>query len=136
MKSKKVKFILICLLIIGIILLLYTKYQSNKNIPDNYIAIFKSDDSTELSYSTYIYKIEDKDSKYNYKYINTTNTTMSWGSSKRKIKVAEQGKITRVEDVFEVAKKNNAYSYVLLPKDDKNYTIEEFKTILSSTVIK
>lgn len=136
MKNKKVKFILICLLIIGIIFLLYIKYPNNRNIPDNYIAVFRGDESSELSYSTYIYKNEDNDSKYNFKYINTTNTTVSWGNPKWQIKVTERGKVTRVEEVFEVAKKNNSYSYVLLPNDDKNYTVEEFEDILPTMILK
>lgn len=136
MKNKKVKFILICTIIIGFILLLYLNYQNNRNIPDNYIALFRGDESSELSYSTYIYKIEDNDSKYNFKYINTTNTTVSWGNQKWQIKVTERGKVTRVEEVFEVAKKNNSYSYVLLPNDDKSYTVEEFKNILPTMILK
>lgn len=33
------------------------------------------------------------------------------------------------DDVFTVAEKNNAYSYVTLPNDKKTYTIEEFQSM-------
>ena len=47
------------------------------------------------------------------------------------MKVTGRGKVSWTDDVFKVAKENNAYSFVRLPNDDKMYTIEEFMTMFS-----
>lgn len=63
---------------------------------------------------------------YGFKYINTTNTTTYWGSFKWKINITDNDEAMYLDEVFNVAKKNNAYSYVRLPSDNKIYTIEEY----------
>ena len=55
------------------------------------------------------------------------NTTVSWGSPEWEIKITDSGEVTWTDDVFPVAKKHGAYSYVKIPNDDKTYTIEEFQ---------
>ena len=64
-----------------------------------------------------------------FKYINTTCTTKSWGSSEYNENITAKGKITFTDGVFEVAEDNNAYSYVTIPDSDKIYSIEEFQNI-------
>lgn len=129
MNSKKIKVIIIVLIIfilIGIALGLYLKYKNNNYIPNDYIAVFNGG-SGEITYSTYIYKIDNGQANYGFKYINTTNVTVSGGSSEWEIKITGRGKVTWTDQVFKVAKNNGAYSYVRLHNDSRSYSIEEFE---------
>ena len=101
---------------------------SGNNIPDNYICVFHGGVG-EVTYSTYIYKIDNGQANRGFSYINTTNTTKSYGSSEWNIKVTSRGKVEWTDNVFGVAKKNNAYSYVTVPNSDKTYTIEEYMSM-------
>ena len=74
-----------------------------------------------------IYKIDNGHANYGFEYINTTNTTKSWGSTEWEAKVTDKGKISWTDGAFKVAKENNAYSYVEVPGDKNVYTIEEFQ---------
>lgn len=101
------------------------KYQNTNCIPDDYIAVFHGG-SGVITYSTYIYKIKNGQANYGFKYINTTNTNSS-ANQQPEIMVTDRGKINWTDDVFDIAKKNNAYSYVQLPNENKKiYTIDEF----------
>lgn len=95
-------------------------------IPEDYVAVFHGG-SGELTYSTYIYKIDNGHANYGFEYINTTNTTKSWGSPEWEVKITDKGKFNWTDGAFTVAKKNNAYSYVKIPGDKKTYSIEEFQ---------
>ncbi len=121
--------IIILILLTGLIMYnsFYSQIKSYK-IPQNYIAIFNGG-SGEVTYSTYIYKINNGNANYGFEYINTTNTTTSWGSPNRNIKINSKGTVSWTDDVFTIAKNNNAYSYVKLPNDNKNYTIDEFMSM-------
>lgn len=129
MKNKKrlIVFSIIAISILIIIsIVLYFNYQKNKNvIPDNYIAVF-SGGSGEIVCETYIYKIDNGQSNYGFKYINTRSMTTSWGSTNWETIVVEKGKVDWTDSVFGVAKKHGAYSYVRFPNDSKTYSIEEF----------
>lgn len=133
MKSKKIWLVGLVLVvivsIIGVRFFSYSKDEDN-NIPEDYIAVFNGGVG-EVTYSTYIYKIDNGHANYGFKYINTTNTTVSWGSSEWKSKVTGRGEVTWTDEVFSVAKKNGAYSYVMLPNDSKTYTIEEFQIMFT-----
>lgn len=100
--------------------------QNEGTIPENYIAVFNGG-SGERTYSTYIYKTDNGSENSGFRYINTENTTVSYGSPNWKVKITGQGEVQWTDDVFEVAKNNFAYSYVKLPNDKKIYTIEEFQ---------
>ena len=97
-------------------------------IPDDYIAVFHGG-AGEITYSTYIYKIDNGQANYGFEYINTTNTTKFWGSSEWKVKITDKGKFNWTDGTFTIAKKNNAYSYVKIPGDKKTYSIEEFQSM-------
>ena len=128
-KYKKIVLIIIMVIvIIGVIITISYNLCFKNYIPDNYIAVFHGG-SGEQTYSTYIYKINNNQANSGFKYINTTNNTTYWGSSKRDIKVTSKGTVQWTDDVFTIAKKNNAYSYVNLPNDKKSYTIEEFQSM-------
>ena len=106
----------------------YTK-EDNKsnNIPDNYIVIFKSE-SAETVHTTYIYELIKK-KKTTYKYINTVSTTSTYDSVASEEKITKKGSTKKKKKVFDIAKKHGAYSYVKDIKEDKIYSIDEFKNI-------
>lgn len=113
-------FIVILVLIICILIL-----KSNNKIPDNYIAVFHGG-TGEITYETYIYKNKNDNSKVNY--INVTSTTVSYGSAKWKHKITKRG-VSSKKDIFEIAKKNNAYSYVTISSGSETYSVNQYKKI-------
>lgn len=72
MSRKKVELKIITLMIIVILgwfgFCLYVKYQNRNIVPDDYIAVFNGG-SGEVTYSTYIYKIDNGHASYGFKYI-------------------------------------------------------------------
>ena len=118
--------IMLCILIFSCLLVVITKNdKDNSKIPDGYIAVFHGG-SGEVIYETYIYKINNNQPNYGFNYINVTRTTKSYGSSKWNIKITKHGSVSWTDNVFGVAKENNAYAYVALPNSEKTYTIEEY----------
>ena len=99
-----------------------------KDIPNDYIAVFHGG-AGEMTYSTYIYKIDNNHENYGFKYINTTRMTKSWGSTEAETKITKRGEFDWKDGAFIIAKKNNAYDYVKLPNSKKIYSIEEFKSM-------
>lgn len=127
MKIKKNYVILTLLILIFLIIvtgLVLRVSSGNSEIPNDYIAIFNGEIG-KTTYSTYVYKINNGQANYGFKYINTVNTTVSLESSQYS-KVIKKGKVEWTEDILTVAKENNAYSYVKLPNDDTKYSVEEF----------
>ncbi len=125
----KKKIIIIIIVIVVFCIVGGIGYQilfKSNDIPNNYIAVFHGG-SGEVTHSTYIYKLNNGHANSGFKYINTENTTKSYGSSDWIIRKTKEGTVTWTDDVFKVAYENNAYSYVQLPNDSKIYTIEEFQ---------
>lgn len=120
--------LILALLVTGITMYRFYNTNTDDDIPGNYIAVFYGG-SGEKTYSTYIYKVDNGHESYGFNYINTTNTTTSWGSSDWDIQVTSKGNVHWMNDVFRIAKENNAYSYVKLPNRKTSYTIEEFADI-------
>lgn len=135
MKNKKI-FWFIVILVISLLIFSYIVITINKNsrdnnkIPDGYIAVFHGG-SGEITYETYIYKNNNGHANFGFDYINVTNTTKSWGSNEWNTKITKRGSVQWTDNVFGVAKENNAYSYVTLPNSDKIYTIKEYMQIFS-----
>ena len=130
MKDKKVKIFLIifaaCALVTaGIVYYSMSKVYIPTKIDDNYIAIFHGG-SSEVTYETYIYKVDNGKDNMGFRYIYAQRTTTSWGSKESTTRVLAKGNLTWTDDVFEIAKKNNTYSFVTLPNDNKAYTIDDF----------
>ena len=129
--KKNSLIILISLLLISVIVICTVVYIQERDIdntiPDNYIIVFKGE-SAETVHTTYVYEIVKK-KKTTYKYINTISTTSTYDSTAIQEEVIKKGTVKKKKKVFEKAKKNNAYSYVKYIKDDKIYSIEEFKDI-------
>lgn len=123
------KLIVISVIVICVVIALISINITKKDeIPDGYIAVFNGG-SGEITFSTYIYKIDNGKPNYGFEYINTTNITKHWGSSELNVAVTGKGKLDWTDDVFEVAKNNHAYSSVTLSNNNKVYTIEEFRNI-------
>lgn len=129
--KKNSLIILISLLLISVIVICSVVYIQERDIdntiPDNYIIVFKGE-SAETVHTTYVYEIVKK-KKTTYKYINTISTTSTYDSMAIQEEVIKKGTVKKKKKVFEKAKKNNAYSYVKYIKDDKIYSVEEFKDI-------
>lgn len=130
-KKRKIGKIIAILSVIVISLVGFLIYYFGRDggysdkVPEGYIAVFHGG-CCEVTYSTYIYKVDNDHANYGFKYINTTNSTVSWGSPQWTVKITKKGFVNWTDDVFTVAEKNGAYSYVTVPNDDKTYTIEEF----------
>ena len=118
----------IALFIIVEALILTTVSYKNNTIPDNYQIIFKGE-SGEVVYTTYYYE-KKKGKKYTYKYINTISSYQGYDSESWQEKIIKKGKIKEKNKIIEIAEKNNATSYVKYKKEEKIYTLEEFKNIL------
>ena len=134
MKKIKKYFGLIMILIIIVLIVSYILVTINKKsrdntdndkVPDGYIAVFHGG-SGEITYETYIYKINNKQANSGFNYVNVTRTTTHWGSSEWNTKIIKSGSVQWTDDVFEIARENNAYSCVTLPNSNKIYTIEEY----------
>ena len=128
---KKIKWVILIVLFVTINTIITVKsFQKleQKNIPDNYIAVFKGE-SSEVVYSTYLYE-KKKGKKKTYKYINTTSTLEGYDSTNWTEEVTKKGKIKKINKIFEIASNNGAYSYVKY-KDDQIYSIEEFENIIN-----
>lgn len=127
MNNKRVTIICLVLAAIVLIIICANKFINRETpssiIPDGYICVFNGGVG-EVTYSTYIYKNKKYSDNYGFDYINTTNTTKSWGSSEWNQKITSRGTAGWTDEVFEVARKNNAYSYVI--ENGKKYSIEEY----------
>lgn len=130
-KKKRLMFLgMIAIIVLGFcFLFLYLKKLNDNNIPTDYIAIFHGGVG-EQTYETYIYEVDNGDEKIKFKFINVTSTTVSWGSADWTQEINELGTLESVDDIFLVAKKHGAYSYVTVPNDDNLYSIEEFERIM------
>lgn len=127
--KNKVIFLIVGIIVICSIIITSILIESNKNsdeIPGGYIAVFHGGGG-EQTYETYIYKQNNHQKNYGFDYINVTSTTVYWGSTNLKRIITNKGSVQWTDDVFDVAKKNNAYSFVTLPNSNDTYTIEEFQ---------
>ena len=111
------------LFILSITVFKKTKYDYVK---DDYIAVFHGG-SGEMTYSTYIYKIDNGHANIGFEYINTINTTKSWGSSEWNIKVVESGEFTFTDEAFVISRIHGAYDYVIDGYSNERFTIEEYQ---------
>ena len=94
--------ILLFLFYILYVLLFNTKYDYVK---DGYIAVFHGG-SGEITYSTYIYKIDNGQSNMGFEYINTVSKTASWGSTEWIQEVVDSGEFSFTDGAFIVAQKH------------------------------
>ena len=124
--------ILIVILFVSAVATCTFVYINEKNkdntIPSDYIIVFKSE-SAEVVHTTYVYEVVKKKKNTTYKYINTTSTTSTYDSIVAEEKINKKGSTKKKKKVFEIAKKHGAYSYVKDIKEDKIYTIDEYKNI-------
>ena len=124
MKNKVKILLLIIICIILVRFAFHTKF--NDNLPSDYIAVFNGSIG-EFNYKTYIYKIDNDQANSGFKYINTVEDSTSLILPNRKKTITKRGEVRWTDEVFIIAKENNAYMYVKLPNDLRKYTIEEFE---------
>lgn len=125
MKKNTLVIIIISLILAQAAIIAYSYTTDNEMIvKDDYIAVFKGE-SGETVNSTYMY-VKKKKKKKVYSYINTTSNLSGYDSTNWTEKITKKGKLKKRKKIFEIAKKNNAYSYVKY-EDGKIYSIEEFK---------
>lgn len=122
-----IAIIIISAVILNIVVFNISKPKNNNNdiIPEGYISVFHSDNGDKI-YETYIYKIQNDKPNYGFNYVNVTKTIKKSGSSEYDIKITSRGTLDWTDDVFDIASKNNAYSYVTLPGSDDRYAIGEY----------
>ena len=77
--------------------------------------------SGEITYHTYVYEAEN-----GYKYINTTSTTVSYGSPQWTERVIDSGTVSTKEEIVQIAKDNGSKQYVTFPDDKETYKISDF----------
>ncbi len=125
--------ILVLIIIILDIIFIYHKYnEENKNvIKDNYIAVFKGE-TTDKVYKTYLYK--KKKGKKKYKYINTESYLSGYDNTTWEEKIIKKKDFKKLNDIFEIAEKNNASQQAKFQNDDAIYTFEEFKELLKKEI--
>ena len=131
---KKIIFIvlLLAIIIMNVVIISYTYLKEDKTtIKDNYVAVFKGE-TGEIAKSTYVYRVTKKKKGkkiITYKYTNTTSTINGYDSTNWKEEVTKKGKVKKLKDLYKVAEKNEAYSYVKYMEDGEIYSIEDFKKI-------
>ena len=97
-----------------------TEDESDK-IPEGYIAILHGG-SGEITYATYVYQTED-----GFEYINTTRTTLRWGSTKGKIKIDSQGYKVDIDQLLKIAEDHGSANFVTFPGENKARPTDDFK---------
>ena len=105
------------------------KANSNSDtLPSGYISIFHGDGENE-QHETYIYKENNDHDNYGFYYINVTKTLKNKDKNEWIVKITDKGSVMWTDDVFPVAKKNNAYSYVTVGDTDNRLSIEDYMNI-------
>lgn len=120
--------VLVVIIEVGMIFFSY-RVDIDNTIPNDYIVVFKGE-TGETVHSTYLYKTG-TGKKVKYKYINTTTTLNEYNSTDFNEKIIKKGNLKKRKEIFKIAKKNGANSYVKYIKNDKIYTIEEFMQVFN-----
>ena len=89
-------------------------------VEDGWIAKFNGG-SGEITFQTYVYKEEN-----GYRYINTTSTTVSYGSPQWTERVTDSGTVSTKEEIVQIAKDSGSEQYVKFPDDTEAYKISDF----------
>lgn len=125
MKKRYLILLIIILLVSQIGIITYSYINDDPaTVSTDFIAAFKGE-SGEVVYSTYLYQ-KKKKKKKTYTYINTVSTLSGYDSTNWNEEIIKKGKLKKKKEIYDIAKKNNAYSYVKY-EDGKIYSIEEFQ---------
>ncbi len=125
MKKNAVIILLIGLILAQVAIIAYSYINDDKAVvKDDYIAVFKSESGESVN-ATYLY-VTKKKKKKKYTYINTKSTYSGYDSTNWTEEITKTGTLKKRKKIFEIAEKNEAYSYVRY-EDGKIYSIEEFK---------
>ncbi len=129
MKNKKLVIISIVvigiLIALGIFLLLKNNNSEDILVSKEYFVKF-SGGVGEVTYHAYVYETDSETKKY--KYVLTTATTKSWGSSEWDEKTNKEGFAKNMEEVVDIAKEHGC-GYVIY--HDNNYSLEEFLKVFN-----
>lgn len=118
----------ILFIIIQVVVIVFAfKQDQNIVLDDTYLAVFKSESGERVN-STYIFVKKDKKNKKKYKYINTISTPEGYDGVSWKEEIVKKGTLKKRKDIYKIAEKHGAYSYVYY-EDGKVYSIDEFKTM-------
>ena len=101
--------------------IMYKISDESDKIPDGYIAVLRGG-SGEITYCTYVYQTED-----GFEYINTTRTTLSWGSTKGKVTIDAHGYRVDMDQLLDIAEEHNSADFVTFPGEDQAHPIDDFK---------
>lgn len=93
---------------------------SDVEIRDGYVAVLR-DGSGEIMRETYVYEMV-----RGYRYINTTSTTESWGSTHWNTVVDNEGYLNTKEEIVEVAGDHGSCGFVTYPGDSRTYSVDDF----------
>ena len=93
---------------------------SDVEIRDGYVAVLR-DGSGEIMRETYVYEMA-----RGYRYINTTSTTESWGSTHWNTVVDNEGYLNTKEEIVEVAGDHGSCGFVTYPGDSRTYSVDDF----------
>lgn len=107
----------------GMVSLMEEDYTPRTEIADDYIAVFHGG-SGELTYQTYIYKMDNGASNYGFEYIYSEIYGMTAQTLKERI--ITSGCVMWTDDVFIIAKENGTYDYVTIPGDNTVYSTDRF----------
>ena len=116
--KKKIIIMLILILSIGF----FTGCgKKDKEVVKNAYSFYFEGGNNKITYRTYIYKVNNNQDNYGFRYVNTTKKKID---NKEVEIIVSEGEVTWTEDVFTVAKKHGSYSYVV--QDGIKYSINEF----------
>lgn len=129
--KKNIIYIICTCIIMSFIFYCSLKYIYSKDIVlnDDYIAVFKGDNNSTYVY-TRLVKKKGKTVDVVFKYINTETVINSYDDSYTKENVLKKAKAKNIDDLFDKAYANSAYSYVILVDENISMDISEFKTYL------
>ena len=105
------KIIIVIISILAILTTFLFIKNTNKINDDYYLKLIGG--TGEQTYTTYLYWNGGQKAKY----ICTTSTTKSYGSSKWIEKVTKKGNLAFMQGIYDVAKNNNSFDYVIMNKD-------------------
>ncbi|MBR1416446.1 MAG: hypothetical protein IJ572_01345 [Bacilli bacterium] len=132
----KKNILIIAVIIIAVVLgvLGYFNFINNNEksdvIPASYIATFHGE-VDDVVYETYIYKEENN----KFKYVSAKISPTEKNKDKKITSIGAEGIVDIIDEVFTKAEENNAYTYVIIPGDDKQYTIDEYRDKIFSEIV-
>jgi len=115
--GKHIGFVIIMFTIL-VLTILIINYNNNR-IPTNYIAVFSGNKGNK-TYSTYMYKKDNNNDTYGYKFINTVSNK----NQEKNYTILLKGEVDWKDQILNIAKRNNAYESVKY--QGRDITVDDF----------